>query len=51
VYLTDDEVELVDKYIQEHFMELKKQKKANRSAVVRMMVRVFAKEKGFLSES
>ena len=51
MYLTDKEAELVDKYIQEHFMELKKKGQANRSAVVRMMVRSFAKKKGYVSES
>jgi len=43
VYLTDKDVELIDDYIQKHFKKLKKTQKANRSAVVRDIVRWWSK--------
>ena len=51
IYLTDDEIELIDKYIQTHFMELKKTQKANRSAVVRLIVNWWAREKARVHSS
>ena len=46
VYLTDEDVELIDRYIQAHFPELKKKRKANRSAVARQAVEFWAEQKG-----
>jgi len=46
VYITDKEAKLIDEYIQQNYMELKAKGKANRSAVVRMIVKFWAKQKG-----
>ena len=50
VYLKDGDVELIDKYIQAHFSELRKKKKASRSAIVRDVVRSWAKDEGLQSQ-
>ena len=46
VYLTDKDVELIDRYIQAHYPELKKKREANRSAVAREAVKFWAEQKG-----
>ena len=43
VYITDKEALLLDKYIQKHFPKLRREGKANRSAVIRDVVEFWAK--------